>query len=61
MVDTKTDDDLKALLAVWATVTPAAKRIFGEVALCYLDGWPRAEPITEAEALDGAAWSNKSK
>jgi hypothetical protein len=48
----KTDQDLEKLLALWATVTPEAKRIFGEVALC-IDGWPRAKEITEAEAMDG--------
>jgi hypothetical protein len=54
----KTDRDLDALLALWATVTPEARRIFGEVALC-LDGHPVAEEITEAEALDASRWSKK--
>jgi hypothetical protein len=55
----KTDVDLERLLALWATVTPEAKRVFAETHFNQLDGWPAAEGIRECDAFHGAKWSRK--
>ena len=54
----QTQRDLDELLAIWGRATPAAKRIFGEVALC-IDGHPVAQEITEVAAMDGSKWNRK--
>jgi hypothetical protein len=50
------EHDIDELLAVWERAT--ARRAFAEAHFA-LDGWPRAEEISEAEAMDGAKWSRK--
>jgi hypothetical protein len=54
----QTQRDLTALLELWATATPEARRVFAEASFS-LDGWPAAVPISEAEVYDGKRWTRK--
>jgi hypothetical protein len=54
----KTDDDLERLQALWDSATPEAKRVFAEVHFA-MDGWPSAQPIRECDAYS-PRWSRRT-